>query len=152
MVYDNNIRFDGRFMKLSSGKITTTDSGSFTLAFTIPDNANLGSAQVRFKKAQDSDFFYHNFTIQEVCYLGYSLSFIKFRTPEFKISSSVESTGPFIYDELPPINKEEVTTETKEATPQNTIQTFEYDPNRKYPSAIVSATASYYAGGKLLLS
>jgi len=74
---------DSRNNEIAKGTINTNVFGAFDLRFSIPDNANLGSGYIEFKRqgSTGSDF-YHQFQIQE------------FRRPEFEVTTKVESEGP----------------------------------------------------------
>ena len=63
------------------------DLGGFDLAFTLPENANLGHAEIYLSVSTTADVYgadyYHSFQIQE------------FRRPEFEVKTRPESEGPF---------------------------------------------------------
>jgi uncharacterized protein YfaS (alpha-2-macroglobulin family) len=74
------------------GFADTNDLGGFDLSFTIPENANLGYAQIQFNAygslSQMSGLsHYHSFQVQE------------FRRPEFEVIARNESTGPYFVGE-----------------------------------------------------
>ncbi len=72
---------------LGNGRLEVTPLGGFDLAFTLPENANLGYAQLMLTAegslGVDNTQFYHGFQIQE------------FRRPEFEVSARNETTGPY---------------------------------------------------------
>ncbi|MBU1662011.1 MAG: hypothetical protein KKD28_11140 [Chloroflexi bacterium] len=73
---------------LGTGSIEVNALGGFDFAFALPENVNLGYAQL-ILDAQGSlglisgDRYYHNFQIQE------------FRRPEFEVTARNETTGPY---------------------------------------------------------
>ncbi len=74
--------------ELGSGTVQVNAVGGFDFVFTIPENANLGYAQVYFTALGslnnfDSQNYYHSFQIQE------------FRRPEFEVTARNETTGPY---------------------------------------------------------
>ncbi|MEM7534326.1 MAG: alpha-2-macroglobulin family protein [Chloroflexota bacterium] len=77
--------------EIDNGTVEISALGGFNLAFDLPENSNLGYANIYFT-AQGSvpDFsnFSHSFQIQE------------FRRPEFEVSAQIEEMGPyFVGDE-----------------------------------------------------
>jgi len=76
---------DPRNNEISKGTITTNAFGAFDFKFSLPDNANLGQAQIVFYSpggSPDSPTYSHQFQIQE------------FRRPEFEVTSKVETEAP----------------------------------------------------------
>jgi len=77
---------------LEEGQTEVNEIGGFDFAFTLPENANLGYAQINLY-AQGSytglsnTSFYHSFQIQE------------FRRPEFEVTARNETTGPYFVGE-----------------------------------------------------
>ncbi len=71
---------DPRGAEIAKGSASLDDSDAFTLSFKLPDNANLGSGNIRFSGPDGSRGF-HSFMIQE------------FRRPEFEVNAQV-SQGP----------------------------------------------------------
>jgi uncharacterized protein YfaS (alpha-2-macroglobulin family) len=71
--------------QLAQGSAPMTDLGGFDLAFTIPENSNLGYASVQLSTRNTPVYgsYYHSFQIQE------------FRRPEFEVTARNESTGPY---------------------------------------------------------
>ena len=75
--------------ELGSGRTEVNALGGFNFAFTLPENANLGYAQLLLNAegpltGLGSGWqYYHNFQIQE------------FRRPEFEVSARNETTGPY---------------------------------------------------------
>ena len=77
--------------ELATGSADVSALGGFDLAFTIPENSNLGYAQLSLSAVGsisniDSNFYTHSFQIQE------------FRRPEFEVTARNESTGPYFVD------------------------------------------------------
>jgi len=72
---------------LTDGSIEATALGGFDLAFTLPENTNLGYANINFSARNISGVygsdFYYSFQIQE------------FRRPEFEVTARNEEKGPF---------------------------------------------------------
>ena len=72
--------------EIASGQTDLNALGGFDLAFTLPDNTNLGEAylqlQIRGGRAENREH-YHTFQIQE------------FRRPEFEVTARNETTGPY---------------------------------------------------------
>lgn len=72
---------------LTEGTLALSDLGGFNLAFTLPENSNLGSASINFVAPNDSSTYntsyYHSFQVQE------------FRRPEFEVTARNETTGPY---------------------------------------------------------
>ena len=79
--------------ELVGGQGEVNALGGFDFAFTLPDNANLGFAQIMLNAEGNlidlsGDRYHHDFQIQE------------FRRPEFEVSARNETTGPyFVGDE-----------------------------------------------------
>jgi uncharacterized protein YfaS (alpha-2-macroglobulin family) len=77
---------------IQEGSVEVNRLGGFDFAFTLPENVNLGYAQV-YLDAQGSlsSLYnlrqYHNFQIQE------------FRRPEFEVTARNETTGPYFAEE-----------------------------------------------------
>ncbi len=71
--------------QIAQGSAPMTDLGGFDLAFTIPENSNLGYASVQLSTRNTPVYgsYYHSFQIQE------------FRRPEFEVTARNESTGPY---------------------------------------------------------
>ena len=73
--------------QLADGVIDVNELGGFDFAFTLPENANLGYANIYLSARNVAGVYntdyYHNFQIQE------------FRRPEFEVSASNEEEGPF---------------------------------------------------------
>jgi hypothetical protein len=74
--------------ELGSGTADVTHLGGFDLAFTLPENANLGYARLELRaqgavSGLEATWYNHNFQIQE------------FRRPEFEVTARNESTGPY---------------------------------------------------------
>ena len=74
--------------ELLSGSADVNNLGGFNLKFTIPENTNLGYAQLYLNATgtlgyTSSSQYYHTFQVQE------------FRRPEFEVKASNESTGPY---------------------------------------------------------
>ncbi|CAF4004957.1 unnamed protein product, partial [Adineta steineri] len=67
--------YDPRREKLQQSKVELNNYGAFDIKFTLPDNANLGNAWVRFNLPDSKSETTHNFTVQE------------FRRPEYEVSS-----------------------------------------------------------------
>ncbi|GIV76381.1 MAG: hypothetical protein KatS3mg050_0775 [Litorilinea sp.] len=79
--------YDPRGNDLTDGIADVNDLGGFDLVLTLPANANLGYATIRFEAmgspGVDGNQFSHTFQIQE------------FRRPEFSVSARTEGKGPF---------------------------------------------------------
>ncbi|MFN2148516.1 MAG: alpha-2-macroglobulin family protein, partial [Anaerolineales bacterium] len=74
--------------ELGNGQAEVNALGGFDTVFTLPENANLGYAQVQFYargslSGLSSSTYYHSFQIQE------------FRRPEFEVNARNETTGPY---------------------------------------------------------
>ncbi len=73
--------------QLADGATDVNDLGGFDFALTLPDNANLGYAQVYLSVAGVGNVsgadYYHNFQVQE------------FRRPEFEVTTQPEGEGPY---------------------------------------------------------
>ncbi|MCI0397330.1 MAG: MG2 domain-containing protein [Chloroflexi bacterium] len=74
--------------ELDSGQLDVNALGGFDLAFTLPENSNLGYATLRLSaQGNVGDLagieYYHGFQVQE------------FRRPEFEVSARNESEGPY---------------------------------------------------------
>lgn len=73
--------------QLADGVIDVNDLGGFDFAFTLPENANLGYANIYLSARNVTGVYttdyYHNFQIQE------------FRRPEFEVTARNEEKGPF---------------------------------------------------------
>jgi alpha-2-macroglobulin len=69
---------------LGSGHADVSALGGFDFSFSIPEQVNLGYAQLILEaQGKYGDEYYHNFQIQE------------FRRPEFEVSARNETTGPY---------------------------------------------------------
>ena len=82
----------GNQINIDLTEIELTGLGGFDLSFTIPENVNLGYAEVNLSVTGSitdvSNYRYtHSFQIQE------------FRTPEFEVSARNETTGPYFVDD-----------------------------------------------------
>ncbi|MCB0085080.1 MAG: hypothetical protein KDE47_29270, partial [Caldilineaceae bacterium] len=78
--------------QLTTGSAELNAAGGFDLAFTLPENANLGYANLQLTLSGsvsnlNSRDYWHSFQIQE------------FRRPEFEVTAGNESTGPFFVGE-----------------------------------------------------
>ncbi len=74
--------------ELGRGEISVNELGGFDLAFMLPENTNLGFAQIILTplggtSGLSNTTYYHSFQIQE------------FRRPEFEVVARNESTGPY---------------------------------------------------------
>lgn len=73
--------------QLADGVIDVNELGGFDFAFTLPENANLGIANIYLSARNISGVYntdyYHSFQIQE------------FRRPEFEVTARNEEKGPF---------------------------------------------------------
>lgn len=74
--------------EITSGSLPVNAYGGFDLSFTLPENVNLGYAQIYFNAVGSisniyNSQFYHSFQIQE------------FRRPEFEVTARNETTGPY---------------------------------------------------------
>ena len=79
---------DPQGAQLVTGTAQVGSLGGFDLSFTIPTNANLGSAQLILNlqgalASTDGSSYYHAVQVQE------------FRRPEFEVTSRTETPGPF---------------------------------------------------------
>ncbi len=73
---------------IGEGSVDVNAIGGFDFSFTIPENANLGFAQIQLSargglSGYDQTQHYHGFQIQE------------FRRPEFEVTARNETTGPY---------------------------------------------------------
>jgi hypothetical protein len=72
---------------IANGTATAGDLGGFDFAFTVPENSNLGYANVQISARDagtvNNPYYYHSFQIQE------------FRRPEFEVTARNETTGPY---------------------------------------------------------
>ncbi|PWH13171.1 MAG: hypothetical protein DDG60_10805 [Anaerolineae bacterium] len=77
--------FDATGNELTSGQSAVNRWGGFDLAFRIPNQVNLGNAQIVLRVASDlqGNTYSHTFQIQE------------FRRPEFEVSARNETSGPY---------------------------------------------------------
>ena len=78
--------------ELQEGEVDVNALGGFDLSFTLPENANLGHAELHFSAAGavsnlDGVDHYHSFQIQE------------FRRPEFEVQARTETVGPYFVGE-----------------------------------------------------
>ncbi|MFZ0548770.1 MAG: alpha-2-macroglobulin family protein [Candidatus Promineifilaceae bacterium] len=74
--------------KLADGRATVNALGGFDLSFTVPENSNLGYANVMLHAVGNVNVsynldYYHGFQIQE------------FRRPEFEVTARTETSGPY---------------------------------------------------------
>ncbi|MCP4426569.1 MAG: hypothetical protein GY803_18915, partial [Chloroflexi bacterium] len=73
--------------EILTGQTQPNALGGFDLAFTLPENANLGYANLQLRAqgggGVDGRDYYHSFQIQE------------FRRPEFEVTARNETTGPY---------------------------------------------------------
>lgn len=74
--------------QIASGQVELNALGGFDFAFSLPDNANLGYAQISFSTQGgtgdlDGTTYTHSFQIQE------------FRRPEFEVNARNETSGPY---------------------------------------------------------
>lgn len=71
--------------ELTSGQVSVNALGGFDLAFQLPEQVNLGHAQVIFsaEAGMDGLTYSHSFQIQE------------FRRPEFEVTARNETSGPY---------------------------------------------------------
>ncbi len=73
--------------RLSDGKLTLSELGGFSLAFTLPANSNLGYASIQFSAQNVGSVangdYYHSFQVQE------------FRRPEFEVTARNETVAPY---------------------------------------------------------
>ncbi len=77
---------------LMEGQAEVNALGGFDFAFTLPETANLGNAQITLNAVGDLSGLegidsYHSFQIQE------------FRRPEFEVNARNETTGPYFVDD-----------------------------------------------------
>lgn len=77
--------------QIADGTLDSSELGGFDLAFTLPENVNLGYANIYFNARNVSGVYntdyYYNFQIQE------------FRRPEFEVTARNEEKGPFFVGE-----------------------------------------------------
>ncbi|MEO6652584.1 MAG: alpha-2-macroglobulin family protein [Ilumatobacteraceae bacterium] len=75
---------DAQGNELASGTTDLNPLGGFNVSIELPDGANLGPAYIEFQLPGESNAFgNHSFSVQE------------FRRPEFEVTASNESPGPF---------------------------------------------------------
>jgi len=82
---------DSQGNTIAQGSAKVNALGGFDFALTLPENANLGYAQIQFYAQGNTSglgdtSFYHTFQIQE------------FRRPEFEVAARNETTGPYFVD------------------------------------------------------
>lgn len=88
-LYDDDITvqyeaWDAQGNELATGTVDLNALGGFNLSIDLPEGANLGRAQVQFRAVgADNASTGHSFSIQE------------FRRPEFEVTATNESEGPF---------------------------------------------------------
>ncbi|MCB0047027.1 MAG: Ig-like domain-containing protein [Caldilineaceae bacterium] len=79
--------YDPRGNELDRGDLQLTEQAGFDLAFTLPENVNLGYATLYLRAPSQGQSFgaeySHNFQIQE------------FRRPEFEVTAQILDQGPF---------------------------------------------------------
>ena len=78
--------------EITSGMVPVNAYGGFDLTFTLPENVNLGYAQIYLRAIGSignitNNQFYHSFQIQE------------FRRPEFEVTARNETTGPYFVND-----------------------------------------------------
>ena len=77
--------------ELGSGRSEVNALGGFDFAFTLPENTNLGYAQIVLNAEGGSglngDMYHHSFQVQE------------FRRPEFEVKARNETMGPYFAGE-----------------------------------------------------
>lgn len=83
--------YDPQYNMLTSGSLELNALGGFDFAFTLPENANLGYANVTLRASGVGNVYgteyYHTFQIQE------------FRRPEFSVTAQPEGMGPWFLAE-----------------------------------------------------
>lgn len=78
--------------ELHTGSVDVNAMGGFDLAFTLPENVNLGHARLLLQVNGDLNYleknsYQHSFQIQE------------FRRPEFEVKTQKETAGPYVINE-----------------------------------------------------
>ena len=71
--------------EIGNGRFEMSALGGFDLAFTVPENSNLGYAGVQLQV--NGEMYWHSFQIQT------------FRRPEFSVSARTETVGPYVVGE-----------------------------------------------------
>ena len=81
----NYVIFGPQGNELGSGSADVNVLGGFDFNFTLPENTNLGYANIQFEASYSipGNEYYHEFQIQE------------FRRPEFEVTARNETTGPY---------------------------------------------------------
>lgn len=79
---------DSQGAEIGKGKVELNAFGAFDMKAKLPDNANLGNAQISFelldKEDDEIDSYDHSFQIQE------------FRRPEYEVTAKMETEGPYM--------------------------------------------------------
>ena len=79
---------DSRGAEIGKGTVDLNAFGAFDMKAKLPDNANLGYAQIEFelldKDGDDIDSYDHSFQIQE------------FRRPEYEVTAKMETEAPYM--------------------------------------------------------
>ena len=79
---------DSQGNEVAKGTVNLNTYGAFDFKFKLPDNMNLGDANIEFKpNANASADFYHSFQVQE------------FRRPEFEVTAKNETAAPYFVGE-----------------------------------------------------
>jgi hypothetical protein len=119
--------------QLAQGSAPMTDLGGFDLAFTIPQNSNLGYASVQLSTRNTPVFgsYYHSFQIQE------------FRRPEFEVTARNESTGPYFLGD----DAISITPAARCPAPRRTGQSAPAPPITRRQTGMNSSLASGRRGG-----
>ncbi len=87
---------DSRRNEITKGSLLLNSFGAFDLKFKLPDNINLGDANIRFTAETDlaEKTAYHSFQVQE------------FRRPEFEVRAKNESEPPYLLKETASVSVE----------------------------------------------
>ncbi|MFO7681333.1 MAG: MG2 domain-containing protein, partial [Chloroflexota bacterium] len=91
----NNVTYqvyDPQGSEITTGSAEVNSLGGFDLAFTLPENSNLGYAYINLQAPGSGSIVYgrdagHQFQIQE------------FRRPEFEVSARQETSGPYVVND-----------------------------------------------------
>ncbi len=79
---------DSQGNEVAKGAVNLNSYGAFDFKFKLPDNMNLGNANIEFKPGENSSSdFNHSFQVQE------------FRRPEFEVTAKNETAAPYFVGE-----------------------------------------------------
>ncbi|HRQ37675.1 MAG TPA: alpha-2-macroglobulin family protein [Chloroflexota bacterium] len=84
--------YDPQGNELASGETAVNGFGGFDLAFTLPENSNLGTAYLNFQVRGGGQNLPGSST-------GHQIQIQEFRRPEFEVSARQESVGPYVVND-----------------------------------------------------